>query len=129
MENGMRLWEYNWYRVGNIMQEHHEEQPLQSEEIQILGDCQSFCKPDRWEATEQRIRTQEPPRTNGEYREIAYPSFGELAKLLPRYENITQKNIYTKHHNPNIPPTRGVQCNGKTQLIKHRENSNQCQVD
>ena len=69
----------------NIMK-NHDEGILNNEEIQIMGDYQSFCKPERWGEMEQRIRNQDPPNTNNQYRKIAYASFEELSKLLLRYK-------------------------------------------
>ena len=62
METDLRIWEYNWYRMKEIMKKHHEEETLTQDEIQILGDYRSFCKPDSWRDIEQRIRTQNQPR-------------------------------------------------------------------
>ena len=126
MENEMRLWEFNWYRMKDIMTKHHDEEPLSNEEIQLMGDYQSMCKPERWRELEQRIRTQEPPRTNVQLRKIAYHSFKELAKLVLRYQTYYPEKYIPKHDKPNICPTCGIRCNGKSQLTKHRKNTETC---
>jgi len=71
----------------------HNDLSFNNEEIQITGDYQSFCKHERWKETEQRIRTQNPPTKNAEYRKIAYRSFKELAKLLLSYKTYYTGNI------------------------------------
>ena len=69
---------------------------LNNEDIQIMGDYQSFCKPERWKEMERRIRTQNPPTRHLEYRKIAYRSFNELAQLLLRYNTYYPEHIKTK---------------------------------
>ena len=40
METEMRLFEYNWYRMKEIMIKNHEDQFLTDKEIQLMGDYQ-----------------------------------------------------------------------------------------
>ena len=73
METDLRVWEYNWYRAKEIMKKHHDKENMTQDEIEILGDYQSFCKPERWQEIETRLRTQEPPRANREFRKNCIP--------------------------------------------------------
>ena len=86
METEMRIFEYNWYRMKKIMIKHHEQQNLTENEIQLMGDYQSMVHPERWKEIEIRIRTQNPPSNNTQYRKTQYQSFKELAKLVQRYQ-------------------------------------------
>ena len=60
MENDLRIWEYNWYRMKAIMIKNHNKENMTQNEIELMGDFQSFCQPRRWKETEQRIREQNP---------------------------------------------------------------------
>ena len=121
METELRVWEYNWYRMKNIMIKYKQDHDLGTNEIQLLGDYQSFTNPKRWNAILTRIHDKEPPRTNSEFRKISYPLFKELAKPVLRYQTYHPGKYENKsNHIPQCPTCNRV-CNGKSQLTKHRK--------
>ena len=125
MENDLRIWEYNWYRMKAIMIKNHNKENMTQNEIELMGDFQSFCQPQRWKETEQRIREQNPPINNKELCKVGYPCFKELSKLLLKYKTYYEEK-YEPKQNILICPTCHRPCNGMAQLTKHRKNTNEC---
>ena len=77
---------------------------IMQNEIEIVGDFQSFVNPGDWEALCLQIRTQTPPMSNQELCRMEYAGFEEQKKLVLVYQTYYPA-IRTSHQHIALCPT------------------------
>ena len=60
MGSEIKIWEYNRQRMKKILQKIKENEALGQNAIGIIGDFQSFTKPENWNELSTQIMTQNP---------------------------------------------------------------------
>ena len=50
MDSELKIWEYNWYRIQNILQKLQTEAEPIRPEIELIAGSQSFTNPGSWGA-------------------------------------------------------------------------------
>lgn len=98
---------------ANIIKKEQETQYINQDEIQLLGDYQSFTKPDNWEVMISYITKQDPPTTNKGYLKIPYRHFNDLAKLMYRYKTYYPEIYISPMKTPKSRPVRHVRRNAE----------------